>query len=100
MILQPVGRGGGSPAAVIAKFRWNKDLIGVKNGINTSFTTPDTFTQSGENVIRVYRNGQRLREGATNDYTVTGAGGLGTGVVLNGPAPLPYEEITADYLVP
>jgi hypothetical protein len=105
MILQPVGGGAKAAAILIGRFRWNQDLQGTKDGVNTSFVVPggDTFVQLGDLVIRVYRNGQRLRLGLGNDYTVSESGGPGTGydtVVFQGPAPLPYEELTADYLVP
>lgn len=106
MILQPVVAGGGGGAsALLGRFRWNKDLVGAKNGLNTSFVVPggDKFTQIGEIVIRVFRNGQRLRLGSANDYEVSESGGPGTGydtVIFQGPAPLPNEELTADYLVP
>jgi hypothetical protein len=102
MILQPVAVGS-SANVLLEKFRWNKDLVGTKDGVNVAFNTPDVFVQSGSVLIRVYRNGQRLRLGASNDYTVSESGGVGTGydtVTFNGPAPLLYEELTADYLVP
>lgn len=100
MILQPVSQGT-SAAYLFGKFRWNKSLIGVKDGINKTFTTPEQFVQSGEKVIRVYLNGQRLYEGASNDYTVLESGGPGTGfdTIILAVAPLGYEIVTADYLI-
>jgi len=105
MILQPVGGGAKAAGILLGRFRWNQDLQGTKDGVNATFVLPggDQFTQSGELVIRVYRNGQRLRLGSLNDYTVSESGGPGTGydtILFLGPAPLPYEELTADYLVP
>lgn len=83
--------------------RWNKGLVGTKDGVNTSYIVPDTsFIQSGEIVIRVYRNGRRMTIGASNDYTVSESGGVGTGydtITFNGPAPLSYEVLAADYMV-
>jgi len=100
MILQPVSQGT-SATYLFGKFRWNKLLIGPKNGINKTFTTPEDFVQSGEKVIRIYLNGQRLFEGVLNDYTVSESGGPGTGfdTITLAVAPLGYEIITADYLI-
>jgi len=86
---------------LFVKLRWNKLFIGPKNGINKTFTTPEDFVQSGEKVIRIYLNGQRLFEGVLNDYTVSESGGPGTGfdTITLAVAPLGYEIITADYLI-
>lgn len=104
MILQSLNDGYRAAALLEAKRRWNKDLVGTKDGVNQSFTIPDPeFVQIGETVIRVFYNGQRLRLGSGNDYTVSESGGVGTGydtVTLVGVAPFPQEELTADYLVP
>lgn len=84
--------------------RWNKELDGTKDGVNQEFTIPggEKFIQGGENVIRVYRNGLRQNLGTGSDYTVSESGGAGTGydtITFIGPAPLAYEELTADYMV-
>lgn len=103
MILHPVADGVKAAATLLGRFRWNKDLVGVKDGVNKVFTVPDPFfVQSGEIVIRVDMNGQRLRLGAANDYTVSESGGVGTGydTVTFVVAPKAYENPTADYLVP
>ena len=49
---------------------------GVKDGVNKNFTTAAYFNPSS---MRVYLNGQRLLEGASEDYTLAESGGLGTG---------------------
>lgn len=100
MILQPVSYGN-TADYILGKFRWNKSLLGSKDGFNHTFTTPEDFVQSGEQVIRVYLNGQRLQEGISNDYTVLESGGPGTGfdTVILVVAPLGYEKVTADYVV-
>ena len=101
MILQPA-TGGGS-GLVLQRMRWNKDLLGVRNGVNSVFTTPEVFVQDGELVIRVYKNGSRQRFGSSNDYTVSESGGAGSGydtVTFNGPAPQSNDGLTADYFVP
>lgn len=105
MILQPVDGGAKAVAVLLSRFRWNKDLQGAKNGVNNTYTLPggEYFVQDGDLVIRVYRNGQKLRLGSTEDYTVVESGGLGSGydtVVINGDPPLAYENLTADYLAP
>ncbi len=50
--------------------------LGIIDGVNTTFTTT-SFFQEGS--LAVYYNGQRLRKGASNDYTVSESGGIGTG---------------------
>ena len=57
-------------------------LIGIKNGINRLFYTPDKFLNgllpSGDNVhIKVFHNGKSLYEGI--DYTISESAGSGTG---------------------
>lgn len=101
MILQPAP--GGGSGLVLQRMRWNKDLVGVKDGANPVFTTPEVFVQDGELVIRVYKNGVRQRLGSTDDYTVSESGGAGSGydtVTFNGPAPQSNDGLTADYFVP
>jgi hypothetical protein len=81
--------------------RWNIDLVGAKDGVNTVFTTPEEFLQAGNIVIRLYLNGDRLRLGALNDYTVSESGGPGTGfdtVTLAIPL-ITKDQLTADYIV-
>lgn len=104
MILSSQGGSGRAAWLLIGRMRWNKDLVGTKNGVNQDFLVPDgeKFLQSGNNVVRVYRNGVRLRLGADNDYTVSESGGVGAGydmITFIGPAPLDYENLTADYMV-
>ena len=102
MILQPVSVGG-SGAALLLRWRWNIPLLGVKNGSNNIFTTPEDFVESGEVKIRVYYNGVRLYQGVSNDFVTSESGGAGTGfdtITLNGFFPLSKEQLTADYLVP
>ncbi len=89
------------PNAALNNFRWNKELAGIKNGINLTFTTTgEYFVQVGDIIIRVFLNGQRLQEGAGNDYTVAESGGPGTGydTIILSVAPLSWERMTADYI--
>jgi len=87
--------------AAVSHFRWNKELAGTKDGVNTTFTvTGEYFVQTGDIIIRVYLNGQRLQEGVGDDYIVSESGGPGTGydTVTLAVAPLSWERITADYI--
>lgn len=86
-------------AIAASNFRYGVELNGLKNGFNTQFMTPEAFVLG---TIRVERNGQRLFVGASNDYTVSESGGVGTGydtINFNGPAPKDYEILLADYVV-
>lgn len=64
-------------------------LTGLINGTNKVFTSPIPFS-----TISVYRNGLRMRSGATNDYTVTGPSEItfNTAPAVTSPA----TTITAD----
>jgi hypothetical protein len=84
------------------KTREGVPLLGIKNGVNVTFTTPEPFVQSPNLNIKVYLNGQRLWNGSGNDYVVAESGGPGTGydtVVLAVP-PKGFENLIADFRVP
>lgn len=84
------------------------DLSSQIDGIASSFTTTADFvhtTPVGTGpTIAVYHNGQRLRFGGGNDYTVSESGGPGTGfdtVDLNFTplaAPGNPDTLTVDYV--
>jgi hypothetical protein len=82
------------------RFRWNIDLLGVKNGVNNVFTTPEDFEQVGNLVISIYWNGRRLK--LNGDYTVAESGGVGTGydqvTFLFSKSPVSSSILTADYI--
>ena len=80
--------------------RWDVELLGVKNGVNMVFTTPEDFEQVLNIRIRTYLNGQRLLEGGGNDYTVSESGGVGTGfdTVTTAVAPQSDDNLTADFV--
>ncbi len=93
---------GASGGALLAKLRFEQALVGIKNGTNLVFTAPEIFLQ---NTFQLFFNGQRLAEGAANDYTTSESGGGGAGfdtITLLAPelAPLPDEQLFADYIVP
>lgn len=102
MILRSVNDGYRAASILFGKMRWDKDLVGSKNGLNKVFTTPDPyFVQDGEQIIRVVLNGQRFS--SPDDFVASESGGVGTGydtVTLVAVAPVPTDELTADYMVP
>lgn len=102
MRLQATITGAEAAQILLRRFRWGIDLLGIKNRINTTFTTPEIFTQKDNVVICVYWNGQRLRLGSANDYTVAESGGVGTGfdTIIMAVAPRTIDTLTADYVVP
>jgi len=91
------------PASDVVRLSRHKvevPLLGVKNHINLVFTTPDEFLPT---TIAVYFNGQRMRRGAGEDYTVSESGGPGTGydtiTLLDAElAPYATEQLFADYI--
>ena len=84
------------------KIREGVVLLGDYNGLNVAFTTPETFVQTTNLNISVYRNGQRLRSGPSHDYVAVESGGPGTGydTVQVALAPHSEEILTADYRIP
>jgi len=59
------------------------------DGLNTSFTLPETPTAG---TLRLHLNGMRLRSGAGNDYT------LSTNTITMATAPISGDVLIADYL--
>lgn len=76
------------------------ELIGAKDGVNVTFTTPDYFRADS---FKLYVNGLRQARGLDCDYEIAESGGLGTGydtVVLDSRlAPYIGESVVADYIV-
>lgn len=102
MRLQATITGAEAAQILLRRFRWGIDLLGPKDGTNTTFQTPEPFIQQGTVVIRIYWNGQRLRLGSANDYTVAESGGVGTGfdTIIMVVAPMNFDVLTADYVIP
>jgi len=84
-----------------ARFRTGQVLVGVKNGVNVTFTIPfgDKFTHNLPFLtIEVYYNGQRLL--LIEDYTIAESGGAGTGydTVIMEVAPRLVDNLQVDYI--
>ena len=98
MILEPINRA----TTLLSRMRWNVDLVGDKDGVNLEFTAPDLFLNVSPTIVRVYWNGQRLREGASEDFEASESGGAGAGfdtITLTGPPPAAGDTLTADYVL-
>ena len=84
------------------RYRTEQDLIGVIDGINTSYTLPrgEKFVQETPYIqIVLYCNGIRLH--LWDDYFVLESQGGGTGydTVLLVEPPRPGDKLIADYVV-
>ena len=86
----------------IGRYRTGQNLVGPKNGVNLTFTTPG-LEKYVHNLpfltIVVYLNGMRLA--LLDDYVVVEGGGPGLGfdtVVLN-EAPYGDDHLIADYVI-
>jgi hypothetical protein len=70
---------------------YDYDVSGVKDAVNTVFTTSNNFIL---NTTKVYLNGVRLTRGADYDYTETSEN-----TITFTEAPHPTDLITIDYLI-
>lgn len=85
------------PESLLARFKWQVDLVGAKNGVNMTYTAPENFL---EETIRVYLNGVRQRRGVGCDFIVSESGGVGTGfdtVEFQFVSPVAGDNLFADY---
>lgn len=89
-------------AVTEGRIRENISLVGVQDGSNLVFTIPDLAVHNPPgSQIKVYRNGQRLMPGPSNDYVVSESGGVGTGydtITFTADPPILGERLSADYL--
>lgn len=101
MRLQATIAGGEAAQILLRRFRCEIELVGVKDGSNTTFHTPEKFVQNANIRIKVYFNGQRLRSGVANDFTVAESGGVGTGfdTIIMATAPMSFDVLMADYII-
>lgn len=91
--------GGSAPTPGSSTYLTNQPLLGVINGINTTFTTGSKFVHDALRPEQVYLRGKRLREGAGNDYLAAESGGAGTGydTIVLAQAPLTPDNLLIDY---
>ena len=86
----------------ISRYRASQGLVGPKDGVNETFTTPgsEKFVFNLPFLdISVYYNGVRLT--LLDDYMISESGGPGTGfdtIVLTN-APLSNDHLFADYIL-
>jgi hypothetical protein len=93
--------GGGGGGATPSNLRTNVALLGTIDGVNTVFTTPDTFVHDGTTNEAVYLRGKRVLEGIGNDYTASESGGPGTGydTITFTQAPKTPDNVLIDYYI-
>ena len=83
-------------------YRKNVPLSGNKDGVNRTFTVPDSekFYHAAKLSIEVFLNGQKLAFGT--NYTVQESGGAGTGydqiTFLTDPPQDSDDTLNADYV--
>jgi hypothetical protein len=92
-----------SAGELLFSFKQNIELLGVKDGSNRVYTTPDKFMNGpfGNNFFKILvrHNGRTLVEAA--DYYLVESGGAGSGydtIVLNF-APASLSVLYGDYVV-
>jgi hypothetical protein len=94
---------GGGLASIPFLFKQSQELIGIKDGVNAIFYTPDKFIEgifgNNEFHILIRHNGRVLAEGI--DYIVAESGGVGTGfdtIIFKCTLPDSESELIADYV--
>ncbi len=90
-----------SPPAGALDWRIGVVPSGVINGVNKVFTiSPLKFIHDGKLTVAAFSNGQRLLEGATEDYTVSESGGFGTGhdTLIFTVAPVVGDNLQVDFV--
>jgi hypothetical protein len=91
-------------AAIPFEFKQQVSLIGVQDGVNREFTTPEKFVNGslGNNEFRILirHNGRVLVE--EDDYSLSESGGAGTGfdTITLTFSPKISDVLVADYVTP
>lgn len=98
-LLYRIPSNGGAPVVLAItggggnyKTDYTYNVIGVKNNVNTVFTTTANFVSG---TTRIYLNGVRLTPGVGYDYQETG-----TNQITFAFAPDATDQITIDYQLP
>jgi hypothetical protein len=87
----------------VGRYRTGQWLIGIKDGVNTTYTTPglEKFTHNLPFLsIQVYYNG--VRQTLLDDYSISESAGPGTGydtVTFLEIAPKANDKLLVDYVV-
>lgn len=87
-------------AELEGRMRFGIQLIGVKNGVNTVFTTPEFFTSSS---LQLHFNQLRYEQGSSNAFLVSESGGPGTGydtvtLLFTKRLPKADDDLFVDYI--
>lgn len=87
------------PPPLPGTFVQNVQLLGIKNSINTTFTTSDKFAVTNTYKSAVFVNGVKQDIGI--DYFIAEGGGPGTGynTIIFIDAPFSTDDLTIDYYV-
>lgn len=88
---------GGLPSSGIRFF--DQQFNEAPDGVRTSFTTAINFRHGGPDGESVHYSGQRLFEGAANDYIAVESGGVGTGydTIVMAVPPKSWSNLLIDY---
>jgi hypothetical protein len=98
--LQPLDVGSLLSGSLLTQPKVQVLLVGVKDGVNREFTTPDYFLPD---TIKVYHNGRRLLRSSSTpsfgNYVVSESGGAGTGfdTITLFFSPTPISGLFSDY---
>jgi hypothetical protein len=99
LLVHPLGASfGGLPSGAIRFY--NQTFNEAPDGIRTSFTTAINFRHGGPDAESVHYSGQRLFEGAGNDYTAVESGGVGTGydTIVMAVPPKSWANLLIDFV--
>jgi hypothetical protein len=84
---------------LVGRLLTGQELLGVKDGVNTVFSTPRPFLRTPEYREALYVRGRRWLEGVGCDYVAVESGGPGTGydTIVLAVAPDAEDNMLIDY---